>query len=131
VNTRLILPVIYSTLLACALLLLAAGCTTKAKAKAQAQAAFLAGQQQVLERMQRTQNQAPSVTIIGPVRNGIVPWNQEMTLAKALLAADYIGTSDPASIIIVHNGIATQVDPKQLLNGQDLPLQAGDVVHLK
>jgi hypothetical protein len=107
------------------------GCTTKTKAKAQAQAAFLAGQQQVLERMQRTQNQAPRVTIIGPVRNGIVPWNQEMTLAKALLAADYIGTSDPTNIIIVHNGIATQVDPKQLLNGQDLPLQAGDVVHLK
>jgi hypothetical protein len=110
--------------------LAASGCTTKAKAKAQAQAAFLAGQQKQMELMRR-QTQNPSVTIIGPVRNGIVPWNQEMTLAKALLAADYVGTSDPTSIIIVHNGIATQVDPKQLLNGQDLPLQAGDVVHLK
>ena len=33
-------------------------------------------------------------------------------------------------MIIVHNGVATRLDPKQLLTGVDIPLQPGDIVQL-
>ena len=119
----------------CGALLLAValeGCVSKSKADAQARAAFMAGQQQALARMQQaqTQGQGPSVTVNGEVRNRVVPWTEGLTLARALLAADYYGTADPGQIIIVHNGIATQVEPKQLLTGVDIPLQPGDIVQL-
>jgi hypothetical protein len=107
-------------------------CVTKSKAKAQARAAYLAGQQEAIARMQQgqTPGQGPCVTVNGAVRVHVVPWTQGMTLAKALVAADYYGTTDPAQIIILHSGVATRVDPKQLLSGSDIPLQPGDVVQL-
>jgi molybdopterin converting factor small subunit len=119
----------------CVPLLLAAalgGCVSKSKAKAQARAAYLAGQQQAMTRMQltQTQGQGPCVTVNGEVRNHVVLWTEGLTLAKAVLAADYYGTADPGQIIIVHNGIAIRVDPKQLLTGVDVPLQPGDIVQL-
>lgn len=119
----------------CISLLLAvafAGCVSKSKAQAQARAAYIAGQQEAMVRMQQaqTQGQGPCVTVNGEVRNHVVPWTQGMTLAKALVAADYFGAADPAQIIILHNGIGTRVEPRQLLSGVDIPLQSGDVVHL-
>ena len=117
----------------CGALLLATavgGCVTKSKAEAQARAAYLAGQREATARMQQMQAQAqgPSITVNGEVRNHIVPWTEGMTLAKALVAADYLGTADPGQIIIVHNGIGNRVDPKELLSGVDVPLQPGDIV---
>jgi hypothetical protein len=119
----------------CGAMLLAAmvgGCVSKGKANAQARAAYIAGQQQALVRMQQvqTQGQGPCVTVNGEVRNHVVPWTEGMTLAKALVSADYLGTADPGQILIVHNGIATRVQPAQLLSGADIPLQAGDIVQL-
>jgi hypothetical protein len=117
-----------------ALLLVAAfeGCVSKSKADAKARAAYIAGQQQAIMRMQQaqTQGQGPCVTVNGEVRNHVVPWADGMTLAKALLAADYLGTADPGQILIVHNGVATRVEPRQLLSGVDIPLQPGDIVQL-
>jgi hypothetical protein len=108
------------------------GCVSKSKAQAQARTAYLAGQQEAMMRMQQAQmqGQGPCVTVNGEVRNHVVPWEEGMTLAKALLAADYFGTTDPGQIIIVHNGAATRVDPRLLLSGKDIPLQPGDIVQL-
>src|SRR5512137_517150 len=108
------------------------GCVTKRKANAKAREAFLAGQQQAMVRMQQTQlqTQGPSVTVNGEVRNHVVPWTEGLTLAKALLAADYYGTADPGQIFVVHNGRATRIEAKQLLTGVDIPLQPGDIVQL-
>ena len=105
---------------------------SKSKANAQARAAYMAGQQQALARMQQTQTlgQGPCVTVNGEVRIRVVPWTQGLTLAKAVIAADYYGAKDPGQLIIVHNGIANRVDPKQLLSGVDIPLQPGDIVQL-
>ena len=114
--------------LCCLLVLPLAGCVSKTKANSQARAAFLAGQQQGIARMQ--QAQGPSVTINGEVRNHVVPWTQGLTLAQAVVAAEYTGAKDPGQIIIVHLGIATRVDPRQLLSGVDIPLQPGDIVQL-
>ena len=116
----------------CCLLAFAAvalgGCVSKSKANAQARAAFLAGQQQAAARMQ--QAQGPSVTINGEVRNHVVPWTQGLTLAQAIVAAEYSGAKDPGQMILVHKGIATHLDPKQLLSGVDILLQPGDIVQL-
>ena len=120
-----------ATLRVCGALLVAvalAGCVSKGKANAQARAAFMAGEQRAMARMQ--QAQGPSVTLNGEVRNHVVPWTEGLTLAKAVLAADYCGAKDPGQIIIVHNGIGTRVDPMQLLSGVDIPLQPGDIVQL-
>src|ERR1035437_11017856 len=75
----------------CVLLLavLLGGCVSKSKADARARAAFIAGQQQAVARMQQIQGQGPSVTINGEVRNRVVPWTEGLTLAKAVVAADY------------------------------------------
>jgi hypothetical protein len=109
-----------------------AGCVSKSKANAQARKAYIAGQQETMVRMQQmqTQGQGPCVTVNGEVRNHVVPWTEGMTLAKALVAADYLGAADPAQIIILRNGVGKRVEPRQLLSGVDIPLQPGDVVHL-
>jgi len=116
------------SVLVLALVFISRGCVTKSKAKAEAQKAFLAGQQQAMMRM--SQPQQPVVTFIGPVRNPMVPWSQELTLAKAIVAAGYDAKADPRQIMIVRNGQAIPVDPKKLLEGEDIPLVAGDLVQI-
>src|SRR5690349_8547195 len=66
------------------LIIVPSGCTTKSKANAAARAAYSAGQLQATERILQSRN---SVTIFGPVRNPLVPWTQDLTLAKALVAS--------------------------------------------
>jgi hypothetical protein len=110
------------------LALAAAGCVTKSKARAQARAAFIAGQQEAMMRMQ--QSQGPSVTVSGEVRNHTVPWIEGMTLPKALAAADYIGKGMPGQIIIVHNGVGRRYELNQALNGAEISLAPGDMIQL-
>ncbi len=104
------------------------GCTTKAKAKADARMAYLAGQQQALMQMQA---QNPSVTVNGNVRNKVVPWTEGLTLARAIVTAEYLGTMDPREIILVHRGIASRIDPKKLLEQEGPTMQPGDIVELR
>jgi hypothetical protein len=113
-----------------ALAMILAGCVTKSKAKADAREAFIAGQQQAMALARMQQSQGPTVTVVGQVRNGIIPWTQDLTLARAIVNAGYFGASDPHQIVIVHNGQATTIDSKQLLNGDDVPVQAGDVIQI-
>jgi hypothetical protein len=106
-----------------------AGCTTKAKARLEAQKAFIAGQQQAMARMQ--QPKEATVQIDGQVRRPVLPWAEDLTLAKAIIAAEYVPVSPPVSIILVRNGQATQIDPNFLLQGKDMPLLPGDIVQLR
>ena len=103
------------------------GCVTKAKAREQARAAFMAGQQSAMMRM--SQPQKPVVTLIGQVQTPTLPWTEGLTLAQAIVNAGYSG-KDPKQIFIVRGGQAVPVDPKQLLNGEDVPLQAGDLIQI-
>ena len=114
-------------LLVLACVIVFCGCTTKAKAKAEARAAFLAGQQQGLMR----QAQAATVTVHGAVKNPVVPWTQDLTVARAIIAADYYGSGDPREIIMVRQGIATRIDPNKLLTGDDPLVQPGDILELR
>ena len=109
-----------------------AGCVSKSQAKAQERAAYIRGQQEAVARIQQaqTQGQGPCITVNGEVRNRVVPWTEGMTLAKAIMAADYCGAADPGQIIVVHNGIARRIELQQLMSGVDVPLQPGDIVQL-
>lgn len=113
------------------------GCVTKARADMQARLAFMAGQQQAMMQQQQAQRQqmtvyrGPSVTFIGPVQNFVVPWRDGLTLAQAIVSAQYTGNGNPSAITIHRAGQDIAVDPKQLLNGEDFPLQVGDVVELQ
>jgi hypothetical protein len=107
------------------------GCVSKGRADAEARAAFAAGEQQAMDRMRQTQPQGPTVTFVGPVRNTLVPWSAELTLAKAIVAADYLGPNDPTEIIIRRGSEEIRLDPKKLLGGQDVSLFPRDIVELK
>jgi hypothetical protein len=122
-NEKALFPA--GVVLACAL---ASGCVSKARADAQAKAAFLAGQQ---EAMLQLQTRVPAVTVVGEVKNNVVPWTAELTLAKALVAAEYYGASDPTEIRIIRAGHEITVDPGKLLAGEDVMLQPRDIVDIK
>jgi hypothetical protein len=109
---------------------LVVGCVSKSKADAQAHAAFIAGQQQALMRMQQAQNRGPSVTLRGQVHNPVLPWSDGLTLAQAIVNADYYGP-EPSEILIVRAGRAIAYDPRNLLSGSDVPLQPGDLVDIR
>src|SRR6266436_5511699 len=98
-------------------LLVVSGCASKAKEKAREHAAFVAGREEVLTRLQQARD--TNVTVMGPVRNPVVPWTEDLTLAKALVTAEYQSPRTPRQIIILRAGQAIPVDPNQLLSGED------------
>ena len=69
--------------------------------------------------------------VIGQVQNTQVQWVSGMTLAQAIASANYTGTDQPKQIIITRNGETATMDAADLLNGKDVPLQAGDVIELR
>jgi hypothetical protein len=111
---------------------LLAGCVTKSECNRRVRAAYLAGQNQALQQDLAGQTNANSVWIIGNVRNPRIPWSADLTLARALVQADYQGAGDPGQIVINRNGNPPlYISAKQLLNGYDLPLLAGDRVEVR
>jgi hypothetical protein len=110
------------------LALLSGGCTTKSSANAKARAAFIAGQQEAAMRMQM-QTANPTVSVAGPVRHPVQPWTPGLTLSQAIINAGYTGRQ-PSRILIVRSGRAITIDPKKLLEGDDMPLEIGDIVQI-
>ncbi len=107
------------------------GCVTKTEAKRQAQVAFMQGQQQAMMRMQQMQSRGPSVSFTGQVQNMVVAWHPGLTLTKAIISANYLGSGDPSAIVIHRYGQDIPIDPKTLLSGEDVPLQSGDAVEIQ
>jgi hypothetical protein len=108
---------------------LLSSCTTKSAAEAKAHEAFLEGQNATLRQQQAAQS--PGVTIIGPVQNPNVPWVEGLTLVQAIATANYLDSQAPKEIIITRDGENASVDPKVLLSGVAVPLEAGDVITLR
>jgi hypothetical protein len=74
-------------------------------------------------------DQMAVVFVRGDVKNRAVPWNEEMTLSRAIVAAEYTGLWDPHAISIVRAGHTYKVNARDLLKQRDdPPLQPGDVV---
>ena len=110
------------------LILATSGCTSRAKARAQARAAFVAGQQQSLARMNDARR--TSIYVVGNVRYREIPWSEGLTLAQVLVAAECLDRNDPRQIQITRQRERIPVDPRILLRGDDLPLEPGDTVEL-
>ena len=109
--------------------LLLAGCSTKATRQLKEQNAFLAGQNTAL--LQQQAASFPTVTVVGPVRHGAVPWVAGLTLAQAIATAEYVGNQDPAQIILTRQGESAGLNPGVLFGNSVVPLEPGDVVELK
>ena len=75
-------------------------------------------------------NKIPSITLSGPVRNRTIPWTEGLTVAEAIVSAEYLAASAPKSIYVTRNGGRIFVDPRQLLRGNDFLLEAGDAVEI-
>jgi hypothetical protein len=105
------------------------GCISKSKSRSQIEAAYAHGQQSVWAEPQSAQ---PLVYFGGDVRNQRIPWSEGLTLAQALLAAEYTWTWDPRVITVTRGNEVVAVDPKRLLRGQEDPLlEPGDRVEVR
>jgi hypothetical protein len=114
--------------------LAATGCVSRSKARMNQENAYLAGQNQILRQQlaqQQAQDAAPSVTVIGPVQNGTVPWVAGLTLAQAVATANYLDANPPQKIILTRQGDSATLDAHVLLNGPDVPLENGDIIELR
>lgn len=113
-----------------ALLCLASGCVSKATADARAKAAFMAGRQQALS-SPTPAPQGPVVQVNGNVQNHQIPWFQGLGLIQTLLQAHYLGQGDPTQVSIEREGETIPVDVRQVMQGQDVPLQQDDIIELE
>jgi len=72
---------------------------------------------------------AAVVWIRGEVKNSVLPWTEELTVARAIVAADYRGLGDPYNILLIRQGQTRKISPRNLLNGRDdPPLEPGDMI---
>jgi len=118
------------TLIALLILTLAvSGCVTKSKARADARAAYFAGQRDAFATIANTQR--TSIKVFGPVQNPEVPWVEGLTLAQAVATATYTAQGHPQEIILLRRGESATLDPRDLLNGHDVPLEPGDTITLR
>ena len=59
-----------------------------------------------------------------------MPWVEGLTLAQAIATATYTAHGNPKEIILLRRGESATIDPKDLLNGRDVPLEPGDTITL-
>lgn len=107
-----------------------AGCAGKTNSKEQIQRAYAAGMQAgQLQAQQQAQSAVPQVKFLGHVKNPVVLWTDGLTLAKALVEAEYVEQNTPTAITIYRNGQPTRVDLQSFLAAQDdYPLFPGDMI---
>jgi hypothetical protein len=70
------------------------------------------------------------VQVRGDVRNHIIPWSEDLTLAGALVEANYIGRLDPLSVTVTRGRKVQRFSSYRLLSGADMFLQPGDVIDI-
>jgi hypothetical protein len=123
---RIILPALAASVV---LAVLSAGCVSAGRAKREQAAAYEVGRQQAQQERER---QPPSVTFVGDIRQPTVPWIEGMTLAQALLAAQYSALWDPHRITIRRQGQAYAVHVRRFLAGEENPvLLPGDIIEIR
>jgi hypothetical protein len=111
------------------LVLLLTGCVSKKEAEMQARQAYMEGQQQAAKQWQA--ERPPEVFVRGPVRNPTVPWVDDLSLAQAIVDADYTGFMNPILIRVIRDGqMVEELKGSDLLHHQDFPLQPGDIIDI-
>lgn len=106
------------------LALAATSCVSKSTANARVRKAYLAGQAAALNStIVRT-----NIVVLGDVQNHELLWTDDLTLARAIVAAGYDGLHDPKRITLQRQGEQADINPKDLLRGGDVPLEPGDII---
>ncbi len=79
------------------------------------------------------QMQQPELVVLfrGDVRNPRIPWTEELTLAHAILAAEYVGRWDPHSVNVIRGNRSMRFSTTRLLGGDDIDLEPGDIVEIR
>ena len=71
------------------------------------------------------------VVVRGIVRHPVILWTEDLTVARAIVTAEYVGVRDPVVISIRRGHERYYVDPARLLLGIVDPwLEPGDLVEL-
>jgi hypothetical protein len=108
------------------LLLPAAGCVSKKKSQAEARQAYFSGQQPPARPMDP---QHPVVFVQGPVQNPVVPWEDGLSLSRAITSAVYTAFMNPMVVRVLRNGqIVGDFKGIDLLHHEDMDLEPGDTV---
>jgi hypothetical protein len=115
------IPVLLAALSLC-------GCVSKTKVQAEVRAAYAAGQRDAYAHIAATQRM--NIKVFGPVQNPEVPWVEGLTLAQAIATANYTARGNPQEILLLRRGENASIDPHDLLNGHDVPLEPGDTITL-
>jgi hypothetical protein len=122
--------------------LMAGGCASKTQKQAEIRRAYAAGARAAQAQMQQAQTPQstsqpvpsttdPQVRILGSVRNPVLTWSEGLTLARALVLAEYEKSTAPAVITIFRNNQPLQIDPQRVLQGEDYPLFPGDIIYVQ
>jgi hypothetical protein len=75
---------------------------------------------------------APSVLVQGDVKNHVILWTEDLTVATAIAAAEYQSSFNPRLIILVRQGQSYQIPVRDLLSGRQNPLlEPGDLIDVK
>lgn len=104
------------------------GCASKAARQKQAQAAYRLGQQRAYEQIMEAQR--INIRVVGPVQNPEIEWRDGLTLASAIVAAEYTASETPGQIVIIRRQEQIPVDPQALLRGEDIRLEPGDTIEI-
>ncbi len=105
-----------------------AGCITRSKARTQSRESFLAGQQQGIRQVEDARR--INIRFLGPTQHQEVLWEDGLTLIQAIAAAGYTDTRTPSVIAILRQSGRISVSPRDVLAGQDVPLQPGDTIEI-
>ncbi len=106
-------------------LLVTVGC--KSKPVSQGPPPVYADPAAMQEEMRRAQM---VVQVRGDVRNRVIPWNEDLTLAGAIVEADYFGRMQPLSVTVSRGRKVQRFSATRLLAGHDMFLEPGDVVDI-
>jgi len=108
-------------------ILVLTGCVSKKEAEMKARDAYMAGQAAAAKQWQS--ERPPEIIIRGPVANPVVPWQDGLTLAQAIVDANYTGFMNPMLVRVTREGqIIAELKGSDLLQHKDVDLQPGDIV---
>jgi len=123
-------PSLYLVILSCLFFtVLLSGCESKSAAKRQRNAAYLQGQNAGM--VQALQSQGASVTVVGDVKNRVLTWTRDLTVATAFLQADYQGVNDPRGFRVLRGHQQFRIEADELLDGKDFDLEPGDILEIQ
>lgn len=102
-------------------------CSCATKSKEEANKAFMQGRESALQMQSQK-----FVIVKGRVMYPLIPWREGLTLAQAILSANYRGLTDPRYITVIRGEESVKLPTKTFLSlPEDIPLEPGDVIILE